>query len=103
MQRHAVPFPTFGSNTATDMHVGSGKPCPIMLRTGGRSTFSAIAVSAPPRNGTARPNGSSGVVYQSKPGYKGADSFAFTITGSGPRGSGTSTGTSTIQVGVVVQ
>ena len=92
-------FPTFGSNTGTDMHVTSGKPCPIRVRTGGRSTFSAVTVSAPARNGTARASGASGVVYQSRPGYKGPDSFAFTVTGSGPRGSGTST----IQVGVVVQ
>src|ERR1043165_8886291 len=92
-------FPTFGSNTGTDMHVTSGKPCPIRVRTGGRSTFSAVTVSAPARNGTARSDGSSGVVYQSKPGYKGADSFAFTVSGKGPSGSGTST----VQVGVVVQ
>lgn len=92
-------FPTFGSNTGTDMHVSSGKPCPIRVRTGGRSTFSAVALSSPARNGTARASGASGFVYQSRPGYKGPDSFAFTVTGSGPHGSGTST----IQVGVVVQ
>jgi hypothetical protein len=92
-------FPTFGSNTGTDMQVSSGKPCPIRVRTGGRSTFSSIKVSAPARNGTARSDGSSGIIYQSKPGYKGADSFAFTVTGTSPHGSGTST----IQVGVVVQ
>ena len=92
-------FPTFGTNTGTDMQVSSGKRCPIRLRTGGRSTFSAIAVSAPARNGTARTDGASGFVYQSKPGYKGADSFAFTVTGRGPHGPGTST----VQVGVVVQ
>jgi hypothetical protein len=92
-------FPSFGSNTATDMHVGSGKPCPIVIRTGGRSTFSAITVSAPARNGTARSKGASAVVYQSRPGYKGPDSFAISVTGSSPSGSGTSI----VQVGVVVQ
>ena len=91
-------FPAFGSNTSTEMQVTSGTPCPIPLRTGGQSTFSAVTVSAPARNGTARSNGVSGVVYQSKPGYKGSDSFAFTVSGSGPGGSGKSTITVTVTV-----
>src|SRR5207248_5565 len=77
----------FGSDTSTDMHVGSGKSCSIPLRTGSRSTFSGVAISAPARNGKASAGGS-GVTYQSKPGFKGADSFAFTVTGTGASGSG---------------
>jgi len=88
----------FGSETSTVMHVGSGKPCPITLRTSARSTFSSVTVSAPARNGTVRAGGS-GVTYQSKPGFAGADSFAFTVTGSGASGSGKST----VQVAVTVQ
>jgi len=88
----------FGSDTSTVMLVGSGKACSIPLRTGSRSTFSGVAVSAPARNGTASA-GSSGVTYRSKPGYKGADSFAFTVTGTNSRGPGKST----VQVAVTVQ
>ena len=70
----------FGSDTSTVMQVGSGKRCSVTLHAGGRSVFSGVAISAQARNGTVRA-GSSGVTYQSKPGYKGADAFAFTVTG----------------------
>src|SRR5438128_1283871 len=88
---------TFGSDTSTVMTVGSGKPCAIPLRAGARSTFSGVSISAPARNGTARA-GSTGVTYQSKPGYKGADSFAFTVSGTNTRGPGKSTVQLTVNV-----
>jgi hypothetical protein len=88
----------FGSDTSTDMHVGSGKPCSVTLRAGARSTFSGVAISSPARNGTVRA-GSSGATYQSRPGFKGADSFAFTISGSNANGPGKST----VQVSVTVE
>jgi len=88
----------FGSDTSTAMQVGSGRPCSVTLRAGARSTFSGVAISSPARNGTVRA-GSSGATYQSKAGYKGADSFAFTISGSNARGPGKST----VQVAVTVQ
>jgi hypothetical protein len=88
----------FGSDTSTDMRVGSGKPCSVTLRAGARSTFSGVAISSPARNGTVRA-GSSGATYQSKPGFKGADSFAFTISGSNASGPGKST----VQVAVTVE
>ena len=91
-------FSYYGSNTSSDMLANSGKPCTINLSTGGRHSFSAIVISAQARNGTARAS-ASGVTYQSKPGYQGADSFTFMMTGSDPSGSGTSS----IQVGVTVQ
>src|SRR6188472_330188 len=69
----------FGSDTATVMQVGSGKRCSFTLHAAAQSAFSGVAISAPARNGTARAD--SGPTYQSRPGYKGADSFAFTVTG----------------------
>ena len=89
---------TFGSETSTVMHVASGKPCAIPLRTGARSTFSGVTISAPARNGSASAS-SSGVTYQSKPGFKGADSFAFTVSGTNASGPGKAT----VQVAVTVQ
>jgi hypothetical protein len=91
-------FSTYGFSASSDMLANSGKPCTINLSTGGRHSFSAIVISAQARNGVARAS-ASGVTYQSKPGYKGADSFAFRMTGSDASGSGTSS----IQVGVTVQ
>jgi hypothetical protein len=94
-----VPFRfNFGADNSTVMQVGSGRRCGVLLHAGARSIFSGVAISAPARNGTVRA-GSSGATYQSKPGYKGADSFAFTLAGTSPRGSGKST----VQVSVTVQ
>ena len=92
-------FVTYGgSGTSTHMQTNNGKPCAIPLSTGGRHSYSAIAISRQARNGTARAATSS-VTYQSRPGYKGRDFFEFRMTGSGPSRSGTSS----IQVDVTVQ
>ena len=96
-----VPFRlNFGSDTSTStvMQVRSGKQCSVIFSAGARSTFSGVAITAPARNGTVRP-GSIRAGYQSKPGYKGADAFAFSIAGTGPSGSWKST----VQVSVTVQ
>ena len=94
----AAKVESFGSDTSTVMHVASGKPCAIPLRTGARSTFSGVTIGAPARNGSASAS-SSGVTYQSKPGFKGADSFAFTVSGTNASGPGKAT----VQVAVTVQ
>lgn len=92
-------FVTYGgSGTSTHMQAASGKPCAIPLSTGGRHSYSAIAISTQGSNGTARA-GATSVTYQSKPGYRGRDFFEFRMTGSGPGRSGTSS----IQVDVTVQ
>jgi hypothetical protein len=92
-------FVTYGgSGTSTHMQATSGKPCAIPISTGGRHSYSAIAISTQPRNGTARA-GASSVTYQSRPGYTGRDFFEFRMTGSGPSRSGTSS----VQVDVTVQ
>lgn len=88
----------FGTDSQTDMLARSGEPCSMPLITGGRASYSGIVISRPARGGTARA-GSSGVTYQSKPGYKGADSFAFTVSGATPFGSGQTT----VEVRVAVQ
>jgi hypothetical protein len=80
------------------MAVGSGQACQIDPGVGGTNIITSIAISAPPRNGSA--SASADVVqYQSRPGFTGSDSFTFTISGSGPGGAGTSS----VQVSVSVQ
>jgi hypothetical protein len=88
----------FGTDSSTDMQARSGQPCSMPLITGGRASYSGIVISRPARGGTARAD-SSGVTYQSKPGYKGADSFAFTVSGTTP----IRTGRTTVEVSVTVQ
>jgi hypothetical protein len=89
----------FGSDAATSMQVGSGQPCAIGVRAGARSVFESVRVSSQASSGTVSASGASGVVYRSKPGFRGSDAFAFTVTGHGPA----SSGPSTIRVSVTVQ
>src|SRR5215475_8905968 len=72
----------FGFDSTSYMLVRPGGRCALMVRAGARSTFSSMSVSAPPRHGTARVDGGSRVVYQPKPGYRGEDSFSYTVSGS---------------------
>ena len=88
----------FGTDSETDMVARSGERCSIPLITGGRASYSGFVISRPPRGGTARAT-SSGVTYQSKPGFKGPDSFAFTVSGTTPF----RTGSTTVAVRVIVQ
>jgi Big-like domain-containing protein len=58
-----------------------GAPCTTSIgRTAGTTEVQSIAISSRPRNGTASASGIS-VNYRPKAGFKGEDSFAFTITG----------------------
>ena len=96
VQPWSIPY--LGSNTSTTMAAASGQPCQIYPSVGGSGVMTGIAISAPASNGTASAS-SDVIVYQSRPGFTGQDSFTFTITGNGPGGSGTSA----VQVGVTVQ
>jgi hypothetical protein len=88
----------FGTDSETDMTARSGEPCSMPLITGGRASYSGIVITRPARGGTARAD-SSGVTYRSKPGYKGVDSFAFSVSGTTPF----RTGSTTVEVRVTVQ
>ena len=90
----------FSQATSGTMAAASGAPCAATAeRTGGKTVIKSVKVTVPPKNGTASP-GSNGVTYRSKPGYKGSDSFTFTIFGDGNAGPNT---TATIQMQVSVQ
>lgn len=60
----------------------SGKRCGVMgqLQTGAGSTFRGVTIKTQPVNGKATSSGTR-VFYQSKPGYRGSDSFVFVIQG----------------------
>jgi len=88
----------FGTDSETDMSVRSGQPCSMPLITGGRASYSGIRISRQARGGAARAD-SSGVTYQSRPGFRGPDSFAFTVSGTTPF----RTGSTTVEVRVTVQ
>jgi len=80
-----------GQTTETGMSVGSGQSCGVIVYAGARSRFDSVAIVARPRNGSLVPRSGVGVTYRSKPGYRGPDSFSFTITGQMTRGAGTAT------------
>jgi hypothetical protein len=91
---------TFAQATSGTMVAESGAPCAANTeRTGKNTVIKSIKVTAPPKNGSATA-GSIGVTYRSKPGFKGSDSFTFTVFGDGTAGRNT---TATIQMNVTVQ
>jgi hypothetical protein len=97
----AIPWriPYWGSNTNTTLEVSSGEPCELNGNTGGANIIESLAITSRPSNGTATIGQDNGIWYQSQSGFTGRDGFAFTVTGSGPGGSGSST----VQVAVMVR
>jgi len=89
-------FPAVQSEST--MTVTSGRNCGVILHAGGRSRFDAVGIVQRPQHGPLSPRSGVGVTYRSSPGYKGADSFTFTVKGSMSGGNGTAT----IRIGVSV-
>jgi hypothetical protein len=84
----------FGFDVGTTMHVTSGAPCAIKGSLGRKANVESIAVTEPAKHGVASYNGNIGyprIVYRSSPGYKGSDTFAFSLTGKSMRRSGVAT------------
>ena len=82
----SMPF-WIGTDAQGTMTVRSGQPCPgsISMGTGGRDTqgpqqMDSLTLSTPPRNGTVTVTGNRWL-YQSKPGFRGTDSFTLTLVG----------------------
>lgn len=91
---------TFSQVSTGTMAAVSGVPCAATAeRTGGTTVIKSVKVTVPPKNGSAS-SGAHGVTYRSKAGFKGSDSFTFTIFGDGKAGQNT---TATIQMSVTVQ
>jgi len=90
----------FGQVTNGTLTAASGESCAVTEdRTGGKTVIKSVKVTSPPKNGSASP-GPIGVTYRSKPGFKGNDSFIFTIFGDGNAGTNV---TATIQITATIQ
>jgi hypothetical protein len=89
-----------GVLTQAQMHTSSGRVCTTGqgFRISSRNTFHGIKITTQPRNGEARASGHH-VKYRSRPGYRGQDTFVFTVYGTqsgAPR-------VAPVQVNVVVE
>jgi len=80
--RCSVPrIATFNNQTGDGhMTVSSGAPCSIKLKHSRGPTYGAHIVQRA-SNGTVAVDGSNRIVYRSRPGYVGSDSFTYARTG----------------------
>ena len=92
----------WGSDTSANMLVTGGSTCAINLRAGSRSAFESIRINSRPAHGTAGSSGSYSVAYRPTPGFRGTDSFTFTVRGTGGQAINVVKST-TIRVNVTVQ
>lgn len=74
-----MPWNSFSSKVNTWMKVQSGKPCEIWFRTSG--PIYDVQITKRPAHGTARIGDAKKVIYQSRSGYTGADSFTYVYSG----------------------
>jgi hypothetical protein len=93
---------SWGSNTSTNVLVTGGSTCAINLRAGSSSAFQSIRISSRPAHGTAGAASSYSVAYRPNAGFRGSDSFAFTVSGKSAQTNNMVKST-TIQVSVTVQ
>jgi hypothetical protein len=98
--RCSVPRIATFENQTVDGHmtVSSGSPCSIKLKHSRGPTYGAHIVQRA-SNGTVNVDGSNRIVYRSRAGYVGSDSFAYARTGES-RGGNAVTRTVRVQVTV---
>ena len=98
--RCSVPRIATFSNQTVDgrMTVSSGSPCSIKLKHSRGPTYGAHIVQRA-ANGTVAVDGSNRVVYRSRAGYVGSDSFTYARTGESTGGNAV---TRTVRVSVTV-
>lgn len=78
---HVGPIPlTLGRESDVTITLPANTPCTILVRAGS-AVLDDIAVDAPPDRGTLTARGRTGVVYRPHPGFKGVDSFGFSLYG----------------------
>jgi hypothetical protein len=78
---HTKPVPlAIGHDADVSITLPANTPCTILVRTGGISVDD-IAIHAPPERGTLISRARTGVVYRPLPGFKGNDSFSFSLRG----------------------
>jgi len=89
----------FTADTNVDMIVLSGKDCRVRFPLADKVQIDSNEVTARPRYGGVRTDGTSGAYYRSNPGYRGQDQFTFTLCGV----EGDKSGCSNIRVKVTVR
>jgi hypothetical protein len=67
-----------GRASDVSIKLPANTPCTILVRTG-NAVLDDIVVHAPPKHGTLTSRGRTGVVYRPAPGFKGSDSFIFSL------------------------
>jgi len=95
-----VPFIRTLNNQTVDgsMTVGSGKPCSIVLQRSGGPT-DRVEIVQRPSSGTVTIGGGTRVIYRSRPGFVGRDSFVYARHG---RDTGNNPVTRTVRIAVTV-
>jgi hypothetical protein len=88
------PIPlVLGVDTEISIAMPAGAPCTILVQPGS-SRVEEITVPALPQSGILTLRGRTGVVYRPQAGFRGEDSFTFSLSGR----SGSTSGASTIRV-----
>jgi hypothetical protein len=98
--RCSVPYIRTFNNQAVDGHmtVNSGARCSIRLKHSSGPTYGAHIVQRA-SNGTVTVDGSNRIVYRSRAGYVGSDSFTYARTGESKVGNAA---TRTVRISVTV-
>jgi hypothetical protein len=76
-----APIPlALGHETEVSVSLPANTPCTILVQ-GGSATLDNLHINVPPERGTLTPRGRTGVVYRPRAGFKGADTFDFSLRG----------------------
>ena len=76
-----APIPlALGHQTEVSIALPANTPCTILVQ-GGSAILDNLRIDVPPHRGTLTPRGRTGVVYRPRAGFKGADTFDFSLRG----------------------
>jgi hypothetical protein len=76
-----APIPlALGLKTEVSVALPANTPCAILVQSGS-TPLDGLTIDALPERGTLTPRGRTGVVYRPRPGFKGADTFGFSLSG----------------------
>lgn len=76
-----APIPlTLGLKTEVSVALPANTPCTILVQSGS-TPLDGLTIDSAPQRGTLTPRGRTGVVYRPRPGFKGADTFDFSLRG----------------------
>jgi hypothetical protein len=90
----------FNQVNSGTMAAKSGTPCLHAIEaTAGTTVIKSVRIVSPPKNGSASAL-SNGFTYQSKPGFKGIDTFTYEVFGDGKVGRNV---TASVQLSVYVE